>query len=201
MRFSSHIKFHCQFLCRFPWKRSFLKISPRKYAQCTEFSLYLLDLGPVMSLTNHHILARSWHGVIHSGPGHHQGKLWRFCCPPRRWELLGANTDFITKTTFLGLKGAVCRVWSIFGDWLLPRKFTPLSNWQDKEILFNINQHFLYIDSEEAWSFLLLKQHRTWTLQVYCVKEILRFRNPRQIWVSDDTSMGQWATLSVSGAD
>ena len=158
-------------------------------------------LSRVMSLTNHHILARSWHGVIHSGPGHHQGKLWRFCCPPRRWELLGANTDFITKTTFLGLKGAVCRVWSIFGDWLLPRKFTPLSNWQDKEILFNINQNFLYIDSEEAWSFLLLKQHRTWTLQVYCVKEILRFRNPRQIWVSDDTSMGQWATLSVSGAD
>ena len=33
MRFSTHIKFHCQFLCRFPWKRSFLDILPQKYAE------------------------------------------------------------------------------------------------------------------------------------------------------------------------
>ena len=33
MRFSTHIKFHCQFLCRFPWKRSFLDILPQKYAK------------------------------------------------------------------------------------------------------------------------------------------------------------------------
>lgn len=67
--------------------------------------------------------------------------------------------------------------------------------WQDKEILFILTNFF--VDREGAWSFLLLKQHCLWALQVYCVKEIHPDRNPRQIWVSDDTSMSP--TLCVGG--
>ena len=86
-----------------------------------------------------------------------------------------------------------CRVWSIFGDWLLLRKFTPLTG-QRNSVYFN---QLFFVDREGAWSFLLLKQHCLWALQVYCVKEIHPDRNPRQIWVSDDTSMSP--TLCVGG--
>ena len=95
----------------------------------------------LMWLTNHHILnqAGSWetrrdpHYVMtDSGEAL---KVLLSTASAARWELLGANADFITKTTFLGLKDRRAAVWSI-AQWLIAPPQVHASDRTKKFCLF-----------------------------------------------------------------
>ena len=161
----------------------------------------------LMCLTNHHILnqARSWetrrdpHYYVMTDSGEAL-KVLLSTASAARWELLWANADFITKTTFLGLKDS--RAAGLEHNTVTDCSSTSSRFWQDKEILFILTTFFCNnIGREGAWSFLLLKQHWGLSSALYCLN-VYWVREIQPAWSESETNLSKWwheQSLCVGG--
>ena len=153
MRFSTHIKFHCQFLCRFPWKRSFLVQSPHENMHGVPS---LACICWTLSRLCHWQIIIFWPGA------------------DMAWSTLGQDTirgsseGFVVRRaaenywgpTQISLQKQPSWAWRAQSAGSGAYSVTdccPASSrhWQDKEILFILTNFFVV--SEEAWSFFVVK--------------------------------------------
>lgn len=114
MRFSTHIKFHCQFLCRIPWKGSFLEINPRKYARCIGVQYRCTKQGSnngpwawlrYLWLTNHHIHhAVTWRD-LDQGARTDTGEALKVLLSVAPLRIIGGQRRFRYKNNLPGLEG------------------------------------------------------------------------------------------------